>query len=144
MVKIYIQNFCPNFSSLKDKLTNKSISKIIYSSEGIFEITDKHIYSCEPEFESKINAINIHGKVFYFDYTKTIKDIVVSQLPTEYNEYTLSKSIYKTNALNNLEFVVEELNGVIDTCYFYYKEDKEILKNNYFLEEFNEFLNDLF
>ncbi len=144
MVKIYVQNFHPNKSVMEDKLTNISILKMLYSFNGIFEITEKQIISHEPEFESKINAINIYGNVFYFDYTKTIKNVVVSQLPTEYDEYTLCKSIYKMNPNYNLEFVIEELNGVIDTCYFYYKDDKDILKNNSFLEEFNEFLNYLF
>ena len=140
-MKIYILHLKPatlNLATIEKYFTQKTTSTLLFSPDGLYQITNNLLYKLIPHDEiveeysiidNTVNTDNTIALIFDKSYYSKIKEI--SQIPFQHVVYTYENFEYKLYTGSKISLIIQKMANVNNDVYF-------LCDNNIQLSEINE------
>ena len=131
-MKIYIEGFLPKFDKIQQFYKKTEITKMIYSTEGIFSVETNNIFKMIP-VDKPIKKITNYkkGVTILIDESYFEKQLVYSQIPFD---HTYLEQSFKYYCLGNIDGVIFDIYLVIEEhnpVNFYFVTNEQLNKDNF-------------
>ena len=117
-----------DITSIEEFLTSTCTQTLLLSNEGIFNVTERHIYEVIFEESDKLTeTVCLGNVVLIVDYSHT-NERVYMKTPFKYNTLTTRTHVYKINSTTLLLKFNSSSNELVDA--FFQVQDDELAKTH--------------